>query len=65
MRGFSLTGNLNSVFSSRESGLELDVFLNRFFIFVARDPWMTPIHGWLRSPVNPVTRLVEENGAVG
>ena len=32
---------------------------------VARDSWIIPIHGWLRSLVDPVTRLVEENPRVG
>ena len=36
-----------------------------FYGCVARDSWIIPIHGWLRSLVDPVTRLVEENPRVG
>ena len=32
---------------------------------VSRDPWIIPIHGWLRSLVDPVTRLVVENPRMG
>ena len=32
---------------------------------VARDPWSPLIHGWLRSLVDPVTCLVEENQRLG
>lgn len=33
----------------------------RRWIVVARDSWIISIHGWLRSLVDPHTRLVEEN----
>lgn len=34
-------------------------------ISVARDPCSPPIHGWLRSLVDPFSCLVEENPQVG
>ena len=34
-------------------------------ISVAPDSWIIPIHRCLRSPVDPVTRLVEKNSRVG
>ena len=36
-----------------------------YITYVARDPWRIPIQGWLRSLVDPVTRLLAENLQVG